>query len=280
MKKLTIFSAFLILTLSCYPQKGKWKKAQKINTIESYQEFIANYPSSEFVSSAETKLIELEYEKSKRKNTIDAYTYFLNNYPNAIYTNDINRRLNNIKERIKEKQRIHALEEKENNLTRLILMTGANNRFIIPEIKAIDFHPKQSLTIIQIKNDRMNEIRFLSVLPNDYGINIIYKEEKLTGGGFSRSLYQQNKKTGKASIEKSTGVIWLPELQLGIGSIHRFNSTVYLDNIGLNASQVYSVHGSYNEPVVFLITKEGYVHLYGNGSITYRDGHSVKISDK
>jgi outer membrane protein assembly factor BamD (BamD/ComL family) len=86
MKKLILFTVIFIFSLTCIAQKGKWKKAQKINTIESYQEFLRDYPNSEFNNEAEQKLIELEFNKAKKINTISSYKYFLNSYGINKYT--------------------------------------------------------------------------------------------------------------------------------------------------------------------------------------------------
>lgn len=81
------------LSMSCFPQKGKWKKAQKINTIESYQEFLNNYPGSEFYDEAKNKLIESEFRKAESINSIDGYTEYLGKYENSPYTEQAENKL-------------------------------------------------------------------------------------------------------------------------------------------------------------------------------------------
>jgi hypothetical protein len=82
MKNLVLISVILVFSFTCNAQKGKWKKVQKINTIESYQDFLRNYPDSEFSQEAELNLIDLEYEKAKKINTVSGYNYFLESYKN------------------------------------------------------------------------------------------------------------------------------------------------------------------------------------------------------
>lgn len=65
MKKLILISVLLTFSITCFSQEGKWKKAQKINTIESYQEFIDKYPQSEFYEDAKLKIIDLENKRAK-----------------------------------------------------------------------------------------------------------------------------------------------------------------------------------------------------------------------
>lgn len=79
----------IFLSISCFPQKGKWEKVQKNNTIESYQEFLDNYPRSEFFDDAKQKLIELEYENALSKNTLKSYKDFLNKYKGNKYRSDL-----------------------------------------------------------------------------------------------------------------------------------------------------------------------------------------------
>lgn len=86
MKKLILISLILVFSFTSFSQKGKWKKAQKNNTIESYQVFVRDYPNSEFNIEAEQKLVELEYRKVERENTIDGYKYFLENYKQNKFT--------------------------------------------------------------------------------------------------------------------------------------------------------------------------------------------------
>lgn len=86
MKRLIFILTVLLFSTACFAQKNKWKKAQKINTIESYQEFVRNYPSSQFIGDAKQSLIELEFEKALKKNTVEGYNYFLRNYGENKYT--------------------------------------------------------------------------------------------------------------------------------------------------------------------------------------------------
>lgn len=93
MKNLLLVTLMIIISATCFPQKGKWKKAQKANTIESYQEFLRNYPESEFFNAANLKLIELEFNKAKKVNTIDGYKYFLDEYGENSFTEEVKNNL-------------------------------------------------------------------------------------------------------------------------------------------------------------------------------------------
>ena len=80
MKKLFFISMFLAFSLTCFAQKGKWEKAQRKNTIESYQEFLKKYPNSEFSNDAILKLMGLEYKKAENVNSIGIYSSFIDTY--------------------------------------------------------------------------------------------------------------------------------------------------------------------------------------------------------
>jgi hypothetical protein len=83
MKKIILISVILAFSLTCFAQKGKWKKAQKVNTIESYQKFLIKNPDSEFYEEAKTKLIELEFQKAQKINTVESYQNFLIKNPDS-----------------------------------------------------------------------------------------------------------------------------------------------------------------------------------------------------
>jgi hypothetical protein len=94
----TFVTIFMILSFSIgvQAQKGKWKKAQKINSIESYQTFLNTYPQSDFYVEAKNKLVDLEYNKVIKLNAIKSYQYFLEKYPENKYSNEINKKLINL----------------------------------------------------------------------------------------------------------------------------------------------------------------------------------------
>lgn len=87
MKQLIVTAFLIFISIMCYSQTGKWKKAQKTNTVESYKEFLANYPASEYADDALAKLTELEFTKAQSSNTIESYSYFLDNYGENAFSN-------------------------------------------------------------------------------------------------------------------------------------------------------------------------------------------------
>jgi hypothetical protein len=257
------------IAVTCFPQKGKWDKALKINTIESYQEFLSKYPQSEYSSLAKSKIIDFEYEEIKSQNTINSLEAFLTKYPESKYTEEAEKTLKEMK-----------FERNERELVKSVLLEGVGNKYVISDIKAIVNSPEGCLSIIQIKRPDVLEIRFISEYPNDIGISTIYQEKLLPSGGKSYSFYQLNLKTGRTSMNASTNQTpQLPKLPLGNGSLHRYKTTVYLEDIGLSSSIVSKIEVIGYNPVAFLVTEEGYVHLYGNGKVILKNGESIMISE-
>lgn len=80
MKKLILLSILLISVSSLFGQRDKKQieKAQKLNTIESYERFLDKFPSSSYSEIAYEGIFKI-YEKKK---SIEAFEEFLRKYPN------------------------------------------------------------------------------------------------------------------------------------------------------------------------------------------------------
>jgi hypothetical protein len=76
----------IILTLGCASgsasrrESRSFREAVEQNTIEAYQEFIANNPDGEHVEEAKKRLVELEWNKAEKTGTADAYSAFIRKY--------------------------------------------------------------------------------------------------------------------------------------------------------------------------------------------------------
>jgi ankyrin repeat protein len=82
MKKLILISMILAFSFTCFAQKGKWKKAQEIDSIESYENFLERYPKSIYANDAIVKLLELEHKRANETSSFDSYSSFLKKYQN------------------------------------------------------------------------------------------------------------------------------------------------------------------------------------------------------
>ncbi|MCU4137430.1 MAG: hypothetical protein MW689_001001 [Thermodesulfobacteria bacterium] len=73
----------MVVLVGCATPKKNWEKAQRLNTIEAYQEFLQKHPNSEFAYEAKRKIEELAWERTKEQNTIEAYQEFIDKYPQS-----------------------------------------------------------------------------------------------------------------------------------------------------------------------------------------------------
>jgi len=69
--------------------ENAFKRAAKLNTLEAYKDFIANYPGASQISTAVTKRDQLAFKQTIEKNTIQAYDQFLNEYKYSTYVSTV-----------------------------------------------------------------------------------------------------------------------------------------------------------------------------------------------
>ena len=84
-----------------------WDRTVKDGTIEAYQEFLSEYPQSKFVETARQKMEELIWNKASKENTIEAYQRFLNEHPQ-------NKFADSAKEKIEQIKKLEELKKKSN----------------------------------------------------------------------------------------------------------------------------------------------------------------------
>ena len=114
MKKLIFILFILTFSLASFAQKGKYKKAQKTNTVESYQDFLNKYPDSEFSDDAKSNLLKLEYEKAKQSNSIVVYKEFVAKRPDNEFTDEATNWIN-----LKKQSLINSINKIKNYTTGL-----------------------------------------------------------------------------------------------------------------------------------------------------------------
>ena len=84
-----ILVVLLLSPLLCISQTGKWKKTLKINSAEGYEQFLHDYPESEYKDLAKEKLLELDYARVTKSEKINDYQTFLKKYPGNKYKSDV-----------------------------------------------------------------------------------------------------------------------------------------------------------------------------------------------
>lgn len=106
-----LYALLLVILISLFACSGAmevWDKARTLNSIKSYEEYLIEYPNSEFSDDAREKLDILyeqrDWENAKRKNTISEYESFIIQHPKSELKDIV---LSNIKElKIKNEWRI------------------------------------------------------------------------------------------------------------------------------------------------------------------------------
>ena len=68
MKKLILISLLLSISVCIFAQKREWVTAKRINTIQSYQDFMEKYPKSKYLEAAKIKLMDQENELKEQEN--------------------------------------------------------------------------------------------------------------------------------------------------------------------------------------------------------------------
>lgn len=86
-RRFTILCLCIVCMLlpGCTITQWDWKKAQKIDTQEAYQEFLQKHPQSEYEEAAQKAIENLEWEETSQVATIEAYKSFLSRYPQSEY---------------------------------------------------------------------------------------------------------------------------------------------------------------------------------------------------
>jgi len=72
--------------VGCATTKGDWKKAQSLNTVEAYQEFLRKHPKSEFTNEAKRNIMKLHWQRAKQTDSVKAYQEFLQKYPESEFS--------------------------------------------------------------------------------------------------------------------------------------------------------------------------------------------------
>ena len=58
-------------------QRKEWDEAQRANTIDAYEAFLARFGNSKFAYQAQAKLELLCFQKAKSENSVGAYAEYL-----------------------------------------------------------------------------------------------------------------------------------------------------------------------------------------------------------
>ncbi len=94
-----VMIALAMLCAGCSRQQSDWDKARTANTLESYEQFVKNYPSGDFAAQAQARIKELEeerdWQKARDTDSPEAYQAFLKQYPEGKWTEEARIRIEN-----------------------------------------------------------------------------------------------------------------------------------------------------------------------------------------
>jgi outer membrane protein assembly factor BamD (BamD/ComL family) len=81
-----VLISILLFTGGC--AKIKWDAANEGRSVDSYEQFLAQYPNSEYAGEAKRRIEELSFEEAKQVNTIEAFEAFINRFPNSKFAHE------------------------------------------------------------------------------------------------------------------------------------------------------------------------------------------------
>ncbi len=82
---LTFCLVIPFILLSGCAENKEWKKAQRDNTIESYQAYLKQFPSGKNSTKAKLAIENLEWEKTGQSKMLGDYLIFMKKYPKSQY---------------------------------------------------------------------------------------------------------------------------------------------------------------------------------------------------
>ncbi len=107
------------LVAGCNRQGAAWEHAQQTNTVDAYQQFVQDYPSSPHADEARQQAQALEraqrWQQVKQTDTIAAYQQFLGEFSKGQEVQEAQQRLNDLKrqqqwQQLQDSQDVQALQ--------------------------------------------------------------------------------------------------------------------------------------------------------------------------
>ena len=84
----------------CSRQQSDWEKTRAANSVESYEQFLKQYPSGEFTAQAQARVKELneerEWQKARDADTAEAYQAFIKQFPEGKWAEEARIRVENL----------------------------------------------------------------------------------------------------------------------------------------------------------------------------------------
>jgi len=95
MKKLLLLTVggYTIFMLGCASEKSDFAKAEKENSIKTYEAFLQKYPQGEYRSEATKRIHKLAFELAKQKDSLHVYKEFQKKYPESEFSAEVSARI-------------------------------------------------------------------------------------------------------------------------------------------------------------------------------------------
>jgi hypothetical protein len=93
-RRVALFAVAFVVVLAaacCSPTMSDWQSAQKTNTVEAYQRFVAKHPRATQVGEAKLAIDGLEWEAAKRQNSVDACARYLEKHSEGRFAGEARR---------------------------------------------------------------------------------------------------------------------------------------------------------------------------------------------
>lgn len=84
--KYSLILLTLLIVLTCSSPEKQLSKAIQEKSIEKLTQFIEKFPDSELVPKAKAKIAEIKFTEAQKINTVESYENFLKEIPNSNYT--------------------------------------------------------------------------------------------------------------------------------------------------------------------------------------------------
>ena len=85
-----LISFMISMSLCCSTDKSDWKKAESVNSVVSYNDYLKTHPQGAYARSARSKIDELQHlEYVRSVNHIAAYMTFLERFPQSLFADSV-----------------------------------------------------------------------------------------------------------------------------------------------------------------------------------------------
>jgi cell division septation protein DedD len=91
--------ALALAVAACSREQRDWRNTQAADSIESYEQFLKDHPSSELAAQARTRVEQLaedrDWQKAGSADTLEAYQQFVSQHPNGKWAQEARIRIEN-----------------------------------------------------------------------------------------------------------------------------------------------------------------------------------------